>query len=247
MRIAKYSFRPRLIPSALTVLLLPVLIGLGFWQLSRMEQKQLEQASRVEKMSLPPLELTGSDQVQRDVEFRQVSVHGRFDSRYTIYIDNKVHNGQVGYQIVMPLQLAGTDEAILVNRGWIKAAQTRDVLPGVPPTPGEVKVTGMAKVATKDVASLGLANRAGDSWPALVRWVDIQELQADIPYKLMPFVLLETSGTNDGLLREWRFSGSPPEKNLSYAVQWFSLAAALLIIYVVVNTHRIKRSGLENE
>ena len=114
------------------------------------------------------------------------------------------------------------------------------MLPDIPQLVAPHNIEGIAKIDTKDVASLGAGNRVGDNWPALVRWIEVTELQQTLPYKLKPYLLLQTNDTQDGLIREWKFSQSPPEKSLSYAVQWFSMAAALLLIYLIVNTKKLK-------
>jgi len=169
---------------------------------------------------------------------RKLGINGRYLNQYLIYIDNKVYHSQVGYQIVVPLKLAGRDDIILVNRGWVKATESRDRLPKVSLPDTELTLRGIAKLDAKDVASFGSNNRLGTDWPALVRWIDPESLDKDIPGKIASFVFLQDPQPADKLKREWKFINSPPEKNLSYALQWFSLAGMLLIIYIVVNTKR---------
>jgi cytochrome oxidase assembly protein ShyY1 len=42
----------------------------------------------------------------------------------------------------------------------------------------------------------------------------------------------------DGFVRNWTAPGFPPMRHVGYAVQWFGLALALLVIYIVTNFHR---------
>ena len=42
----------------------------------------------------------------------------------------------------------------------------------------------------------------------------------------------------DGYLRQWQPPGFPPLRHTAYAVQWFGLALALGIIYLVTNVRR---------
>ena len=43
----------------------------------------------------------------------------------------------------------------------------------------------------------------------------------------------------DGFIRDWKaHAGFGPTRHQGYALQWFSLSAALLVIYVVVNARR---------
>jgi cytochrome oxidase assembly protein ShyY1 len=65
-------------------------------------------------------------------------------------------------------------------------------------------------------------------------------LSAELGYPLEPAVILLDPEAEGGYQRDWHpsFGGFGPERHQAYAVQWFSLAAALLVIYMVVNTHR---------
>ncbi len=240
MRIGHYQFKPKWVPSILTILMLPILIALGFWQLSRAEEKQQILDQRNQRMALPKNVLTSIPKDLSEIEYRRLVIKGKYLNQYPIYIDNKVYQGQVGYQIVIPFMIAGSDELILVNRGWVKATESRSRLPVVPFIETEVTLNGQVKLNSKDVASLGSKNRLGNDWPALVRWVDPLALDKDIPGKVAPFVFLQDPEPIDELKREWVFINAPPEKSISYALQWFSLAGLLFIIYIVVNTKRIK-------
>jgi surfeit locus 1 family protein len=42
----------------------------------------------------------------------------------------------------------------------------------------------------------------------------------------------------DGYARHWAPPGFPPIRHIGYAVQWFALAAALLVIYLIMNIKR---------
>ena len=50
-------------------------------------------------------------------------------------------------------------------------------------------------------------------------------------------VLLD-AGEPDGYVRNWTAPGFPPMRHIAYAVQWFGLALALIIIYIVTNVRR---------
>ena len=160
-----------------------------------------------------------------------------------ILVDNKVHQGQVGFYVVTPLLIEGTETAVLVNRGWVKGTGSREVLPTIQTPEAKITIYGTAKLNPKDIVTFNDQNRLGNDWPALVRWVDIAEMDSDIPYRLKSFLLLQTSDPKQDYVRDWKLVSSSPEKNMSYAVQWFSLATALLLIYVIVNTKRIKRKA----
>ena len=73
----------------------------------------------------------------------------------------------------------------------------------------------------------------------LVQSLDITALGRVRGMDLLPYALVIDDGQAGGLIYDW--SPRPemgPEKHLGYAVQWFGLAVALLIIYLGVNTRR---------
>lgn len=235
MRIGTYQFAPKWWPTLATLILLPVLISLGFWQLSRADEKREILRQQEIKASLPVLQVNASDLPRKTVEYRHLRITGEYQPEFLIYIDNRVNQGRVGYDVVVPLRLADSDKYVLVNRGWIKATQSRSQLPAVVIPKGQQTLTGIAKYDPKDVVSMGSGNRLGEQWPALVRWIDISALTKQTGLTFKPFLFLQDKLPADSLQRDWVFINSPPEKNLSYALQWFSLAAALVLIYFFVN------------
>ena len=76
------------------------------------------------------------------------------------------------------------------------------------------------------------------SWPFLIQKIDLEKSSQLFDYPLIPFVLRLAPDESSQFVREWHSHFMGPEKHYGYAVQWFSLAAALLVIYVVVNTKR---------
>jgi surfeit locus 1 family protein len=64
-----------------------------------------------------------------------------------------------------------------------------------------------------------------------------------VSYAVQPVVLLQTSSAaQDGLIRNWQ----PPEDRVpmhqSYALQWFGMAAALLVFYGYASVSRTSKA-----
>ncbi|MGD8784066.1 MAG: SURF1 family protein [Thioalkalispiraceae bacterium] len=241
MRIGSFQFAPRIIPTLVTLVLFPALISLGFWQLSRTDEKRELLADQQRKSQLPPLKIVAENPDPEEIEYRRLIVTGRYLTDYQVLVDNKVHQGQTGYNVVTPLQIEDSDYAVLINRGWVKADVRREIRPDIKTPQGRVSIRGTAKFKTKDIVTFNDRNRLADDWPALVRWVDIEELDKDIPYKLKPFLLLQAEDMDGEYVRDWSIVNSPPEKNMSYAVQWFTLAGVLMLIFFMVNTRKIQK------
>ncbi len=84
--------------------------------------------------------------MRRACAFARVRASGEYDAARQILLDNKVHAGQAGYDVVAPLRLAGSDRFVLVDRGWIAQGASRAQLPVVPPPEGRVTVIGRANL-----------------------------------------------------------------------------------------------------
>ena len=240
MRVGSRVFRPRLVPTLVTLALLPVLVSLGFWQLQRADEKRIIQAGLEARAQQPPLRLLQPVADVDGVEQRRARLSGRYDAAHQVLLDNRTNRGRAGYEVLTPLRLGDSQQAVLVNRGWIPQGPSRAELPAPAVPDGEVTVHGVLKAPPQAAVRLGEGYRDGEGWPAVVQWVDAAALAAELGYTLQPVVVLQDPADSGGFVREWTWVVSPPEKNLSYAAQWFALAAALLIVYVVVNLRRTR-------
>ncbi len=247
MRIGKFQFRPRLIPTIMVVVLLPLLVRLGFWQLARADEKRAIIAEQNAKLALPPKIIDQPLVDTSNLQFHRLMIKGTFVTRYQVYIDNKIQQNKVGYEIVTPMQIGSSQQYVLVDRGWVPMGASRSELPAVDTPTQEVTVLGIAKYNTKDVVSFGDANRSNKGWPAVVRWVDIKALQKETKLNLLPFMVLLDPKAQYGYVRDWKFINMPPEKHISYAVQWFAMAIALVVIYLVVNLKRMSKTEKHDE
>lgn len=242
MRLGVFDFRPRWGLSVATLIALAILLRLGFWQLERADEKRAILAKQEQVRDMPPADLNRLDSYKalKDQPYRKVRATGRFDAQRQILIDNKIHQGRVGFEVVTPLLLQGSQRVVLVNRGWRPMGPTREDLPATPTPEQTVTVEGMLKVNLKDVISISDTNRVNQGWPAIVQWVDIEGLRASTGMNLLPFMIFQAPQDAHGFVRDWRIVNATPARHVSYAVQWFVIAAALLIVYLIMSTHKVK-------
>jgi surfeit locus 1 family protein len=174
-----------------------------------------------------------------DLQHRAASASGRYDTAHQFLLDNKIYGGRVGYHLLTPLRLGDSGAAVLVNRGWIPLGAGRDLLPD--PRVGELsrQVSGRIKIPADDTFMLG-EEELRSGWPYRVQRIDVANMAKELDYMLLPVVLLLDPQQPDGFVRDWNSLPFGPERNVGYAVQWFGLALALMIIYLVVNTRRIE-------
>ena len=125
------QFRPGFAVSAATIAFCALTVSLGMWQTRRAAEKESLQAALDAHSAEPRLALSAVPVAPEATTARRVAARGQYVARYAILLDNKVHRGRVGYQVVAPLRIAGGDMHVLVNRGWVPAGRTRDELPKV--------------------------------------------------------------------------------------------------------------------
>src|SRR5688572_20604674 len=101
---ARFRFNWKL--ALFTVLLFPLLVRLGFWQLEREQEKIQLQTMYTERQQQAPVALFDLDE-QEDLQYRQVVVAGTYDNEHVFLLDNKIYQGQVGYELIVPLLTNG--------------------------------------------------------------------------------------------------------------------------------------------
>lgn len=217
---ASRRLRPAALPAIAAVLAIALFVVAGNWQRGRMEQKvalraQLDAATLAPPGSLP------ADATWADWRFRPVLLTGRFDAGRQILIDNKVEAGRVGYHVVTPLLLAD-GRAVLVDRGFVAAGLTRDVLPEVPPPAGAVTLRGRVNIPPSGYVELQRAAAPGVVWQNLdpLRFGQV----AGLP--VLPVVIeqVEPLGADDRLSRQWPAPDLGVDKHRIYMVQWYAFA-----------------------
>jgi cytochrome oxidase assembly protein ShyY1 len=237
-----HRFRPSLAATLAVLLGVPILCALGFWQISRGQEKArlLTQATAYDGM--PAIELnalTASDVVE---ERRPVRAHGVFLGESQGLLDNQVRDGTVGYDVLTPLQLSGSGAVVLVDRGWLGRGPRRADVPQWRTPDGEVSVTGYLRVPT-DVPLVDgrVAETLGGFW--VVSEIDPQRLGEYLGMALQPRILRLAPESAHGFRRDWPVVTMSPQRHYGYAVQWFGLAAALLVLYIIAGRRRAR--GLE--
>ena len=178
------------------------------------------------------MEIAPADGRVAELVGKRIAARGHFVGAHTVYLDNKLRRGRPGYEVVTPLRLDGTH--VLVNRGWVQAGRTRDMLPDISTPQGEVRVEGLA------LARVARALDAGIHAPGKVRQnLEIEAFGKQTGLALLPLVIEQHSAAPDGLLREWPRPDLGVEKHQSYALQWYSLAALSVVLFIGVSFRRV--------
>jgi surfeit locus 1 family protein len=234
MNILGYNFRPKIWALVITVIFVIIFVQLGQWQLSRAEEKDQRQ-HQLDQLASEPLVAIPTSLVElEDFLYRQVEVRGVYIPEETIYLDNKIHKGIAGYHIITPVKLSQSEMHVLINRGWIATGPDRSILPIVPAVEGEVIVTGLVVPPTQRALELSDQIVPGYVWGTLY----IDRYQEMTGLSVQPILIQQQDILEDGLIRQWIRLDSGSDRNLGYAMQWFSFAALALIIFLVLNVKR---------
>jgi len=237
-------FSVSFIPLVVTLAAFVVMCKLGFWQLDRAEQKrqQIQQFSQQGEVATEELsQLIQKSALQKNVSSqtvlqqqitnlngRKVKLQGSIVKNTVWLLDNKTYQGRVGYSVITPLILNGSQIQILVNWGWVQAGKYRTELPNII-LPDEISLTGV--VRTTDFEQFSLQQeQLSDGWPKRIQSVSsvLNSLDASL---ILPIVVYADTHETIQYPQTYKPVVMPPEKHQAYALQWFLLALACLVVF----------------
>lgn len=229
---ARRRFHP--VPLLAGVLVAALTFQLGNWQVRRAGEKEALQA-RIERLSHEaPTPYAGATVPE---EWQRLAVRGRWLAERALFIDNRVHAGRAGYHLVMPLAVSGSDQVLLVNRGWVPVGADRTRLPVVVSAKGEVELAGAVRMPEDEPFSLSAKQVEGAVWQN----IDLPAIAGRTGLKLAPFVLQQTSTAEDGLLRDWPRPDAGIDRHKGYALQWYGLSALAVVLMAIHIFRRWRR------
>jgi surfeit locus 1 family protein len=234
----KLVFKRRwFLTTLLVIAALGVLIRLGLWQLDRLHQRREFNAKVVSEMGQPPLDLTiEASEDLSGMQYRHAVVEGEYDHSNQVILINQVYQGKYGARLFTPLHILGSDQVILVDRGWIPAEEALSGTWDPYDEPGLVKISGVIRLSQikPDFGSIN------DPTPVpggerIKRWnlVNLDQMAQQLPYPILD-VYLQASPDPSWTRLPYR---TEPEldltdgSHLSYALQWFTFAAILAVGY----------------
>ena len=202
MFLAGFAFKPALVPSIATVLILPGLLALGFWQLDRARQKTALLNAFHMTASQPPTPVTEVRLADPAVRYRKVTAAGRYLGERQILLDNQIAEGKPGYHVYTPFELATGGETILVNRGWIPLGESRQHIPDITGPATNTLIAGRLSQPANPRLRLGSVEMPPDQGPIVLQYMDYEDLAAMLDYPLVPAVLLLSPEEPHGYRRD---------------------------------------------
>ena len=215
-------------------LFIALTVSLGRWQMHRADEKRTRQALLEARVREAPVQLTGSVPSAEPLLYRRVRAAGAWIPERQIFVDNQILEGRAGFHVVTPLRLEG-GAAVLVNRGWIARDAGYPRAPAVAVPAGRVEVAGIATLPPARVLELSSETVFGDVWQNL----SIDRYRSASGLDVLPVVVLaDTPAPGLAAVRDRPDAGAA--KHEEYMLTWFSLAATAFVLWVVLNTRRVR-------
>ncbi len=234
-----------------SILMLPLLVLLGFWQLDRAKQKQTIQQALEHQQDLGPIawhEYTGPVITEPDaalvegagdpaasMSFRQIRLEGHYETDKTWLVENQIYQGRNGYHVVTPLILPD-GARVLVNRGWIMGTGYRDSLPTIETPAGALELLGELRTPSLNRLLAG-SHAGGGDWPRQILSMDPAEAARDLEGPVWSHMVYPQADMPGVFIRNFQPITITADKHLGYAFQWFGMAIALIVLTVFANSN----------
>jgi len=228
----------RIIPLSFLIVLAIVFASLGQWQLNRKSEKQdlIKRFDQAREMSL-------QQALDSDLDFARIRIFGHYENQWQLLLDNKIWQGQPG---VHALSLFYSSEGIpvLVDRGWLAMNPDRRSLPVVTTPVEEIVISGLLSRPPGDGVQLGEPDAIEQlKGPVLVTYLNIDTIAHLSGQPIAPMLLKLDAQDESGFEnRDWQPAVILPSQHQAYAVQWFALCAAAIILIFTIAI-RLRRAA----
>jgi surfeit locus 1 family protein len=226
------GFRPRLASTLFTVPALLILLGLGTWQVERLHWKEGLIAQREAMVAAPPIVPPQTLAEAQAAQFRHTAVDGTLLNDKEIFLAATSDAGEPGYQVLTPLTEIG-GRVIVVNRGFIPLELKDPKKRSAGELVGPVHIAGLLRVPPVEKPTFFLPDNRPDL--NLWFWVDLPAMAkaAGVPDAASFYIDADQTPNPGGWPKGGVTRLELPNNHLQYAITWYALAVALIVIYVL--------------
>jgi surfeit locus 1 family protein len=237
--------RPSWFALLLTVVSALLFIRLGVWQLHRANEKEAI-LRRYATAEMAPVRDFAAVALNPPVDaFARVGVQGQYLPDRLYLLDNPKHDQRGGVEVYAPFRPRAGDRLLLVDLGFLPGNGTSQT-PQLPPLPSGVQQLHGLYVPAPGVGFEmgGNALARQRQWPKTTIYLDLPQVAADLGAAMYPQVLSLDAEPSSIYVREHTIdvSSMPPARHRAYAFQWFTFAAAVVVILLVLHRRRPSRS-----
>lgn len=217
--------KPQLMPwflLSLAILLSMGFVRLGFWQLSRAEQKQKMQTSLQQQYAREPENYTKE---ATWAQYQPVLAQGSYLNS-KILLDNQFLNHRFGFRVITPFQTTEGD-IILVDRGWVVAERSRKNLPTFTIPKGLITIRGQIWYPSLRTWSIGPEVEHREDGLLIIEQPSPEKVAVALGISTAPYFIRLSGSAPEGFIREWPENRMTPKRHYGYAMQWFTMATVL--------------------
>jgi surfeit locus 1 family protein len=248
----------RLVATVSALLVITIGCAAGIWQVSRAHGKIALAANLLARQQMPILNANTNVFTLAEASERRMIARGSYLPDAAIWLDNRPQpvptgsvgsSAQAGFYLMMPFRLEGRDEVLWVNRGWApRNRENREILPSIETPSGVVNIEGIVFAHPGKVYALGSEGQNIDiNKPRIAQNFDLEGEARLHGWSQSPFILrLEETGVTDGLVREWAPLTTGVDRHYAYAFQWFGLAFAGFVFWLVGGLRQYWRQSAVN-
>ncbi len=236
----KYEFRPGMGGSLLTLAGVGLFVALMLWQLGRADEKRALQAAFDSRLQQPAIDYAGGGIDIERMRCRRIRLDGHFLQQGQVLLDNAVHDGRAGYQVITPFRVRG-DGVVLVDRGWVPQGARRDELPDTTVVEDPVRIEGWVdRHRSRPVLGGGQAFRPGDP-----RWlfIDPAAYEGFSGLAVPDFVVHLAPDSPHGFIRARPRFDANVGMHVGYAIQWGAFALIAAGTWLAVSLKRRRAPG----
>ena len=210
----------------MTILGVCLLISLGTWQLYRLQWKTHLIETFQSRLSQAPQD--GQYLLSAKIalnDFTPIYITGTVLQEFQLKLQGRSHNGQIGYHLIQAL-IMPNDMIVLVDRGWVPLMQNHGV---------EKHVGVTLKGYIRHRSDRNFMTPSNDYGQREIYSLD--PLDVAHHFKLpnvAPFYMVETGAV---IKDHYPVPAQPVlhlrNNHLQYAIIWYTLALALIVIYLL--------------
>jgi len=240
--VSAVRFRPYPGITIAASVLFALLIGLGVWQLERLQWKLGLIAQVNANLAAPPVSLDRALALGPAAQYRRVLLQGRFDNAKEAYIYGIGPEGAPVFHVIVPFATAD-GRVLLVDRGIVPRDMRNPATRPGSIENGDTKVVGVWRTPDAGGAFTPPPDLRNRIWFAH----DLAAIARVDGVRLAAPVIVEADATpNPG---GWPKGGQTVvafrNEHLQYAITWFLMAAGLLGVYLAYHVSK-GRLGLQS-
>lgn len=225
------------LPHLTALLVLFGCVRLALWQLERADEKQrmMEQWD-----TAAAAELVDPDELDL---FVPVTGRGRFDPERHVLLDNQIRNNHPGVHVFTPFQAEGSQQLVMINRGWHPWDRGAAELPEIRTPPEITTISGRISDPPRVGLQLGDAGPLDRAqWPNLTTYFDVERIREALGSQTAArIVLLDPEHPAHLTGDEWQTMSMGPERHVGYAFQWASIGLAVFLIWIILTFRSFRR------